>query len=286
MYTNPTSYPITGLFAPPHTLRFEFPDTEGAPATGDADTDVDLDTTTDTDTTDLVDTDTTTDDTPAAPAAPTIDWDDPEVSQMLEERSQQAAEAYIDRMLTQGQEGGDVQQDEFVLDPMADPQEFTQGLVGLLGQILDQRLGPVQDIVERQQVSDAESYVHGTIERLPEVAGVSELLPSPTEGAEDTRQAEAANLIEMMASGFLPAAEAQYGPGERSVQAALRAGAAHVQSTLKSVYDAGRAAREAELKNLSGATTEVRGAGSAELRETAGDEMAWAERAGDRFVTS
>jgi hypothetical protein len=288
MTDRPLSYPITGLFAPPHTLRFET-DLEAGPATGDdlGDLDTDTDTDVDLDPNAATDTDTAADvDTSTEPAPVSIDWDDPQVSQQLEERAAYAAEQRIEQMLREaegGQQDGE-QGQQALPDPLEDPDGFAQGLLGQLGQMLDQRLGPVDQIVQRQQVDEAQSYVDSTIDQLPEVGAVSELLPAPAEGAEDTRSDDAADLIEMMSSGFLPAAEAQYGQGPRAVQAALRAGAAHVQKTLKAVHAAGRASREAELHTNANAETDVRGgSGAAEITDVAGDEMAWAERVGNRF---
>jgi hypothetical protein len=291
MTDRPLSYPLTGLFAPPHTLRFET-DLDAGPATGDelGDTDTDADADLATDTSAAADTDTAADVDTDTPAGPQIDWDDPQIQQQLEERAGYAAEQRFAQLLEEAQQGyGDQQgaEQHALPDPMEDPDGYAQGIVGQIGQLLDERLGPVNEIVERQQVSEAQSYVDGTIERLPEVAAVSELLPAPAEGAEDTRSGDAADLIEMMASGFLPAAEAQYGEGPRAVQAAVRAGAAHVEKTLKAVHAAGRASREAELQTNANSERELGGgSGAAEITNLAGDEMAWAERAGNRFVTS
>lgn len=283
----PVGFPLTGLFRAPHTLRFETPDKSGGePATGDLSLDDG-------------DVDEPVAEAPLAPdtdpadepeGAPAIDWESTEVQERINEHVAAQLEDYAARYEAQHQRPGLDQEPnapQALPDPLEDPDGFAQGLEERLGQMLDQRLGPVGEMMERQNEADAIDFVSSTIDSLQEVGTVAELLPAPKEGEEDTRQADAADFIELAASGFLSAAEAQYGKTDRAVQAAVRAGAQRVEMTLKKAHAAGRAARDAELRTIGNADDPGAAGGSAtEIAEIDRDEMAWAERQRDRFVTS
>lgn len=217
---------------------------------------------------------------PAAEAAPALDFSSPEFQEAVRQHAGPAAQQQLADLIANLP--GEEEPQQF-LDPLGmEPEQFTGGLQDMFGKMLDERLAPLMQTVERQQAQDAQGFVNEQIESLPQIAAVSELLPAPKEGEEDTRSQSASDLIELVSMGFLPQAEAAYGAGEQAVTAALRAGAHHVEQSMKQAYDAGRASLTADQERVASAGEPVNGAAAAELPAEASDVFEAANRFYDR----
>lgn len=219
------------------------------------------------------------------PAPAEIDWDDPEVAQMLDDR----AAAVLDQRLAQyaqpgyqgePQQGFDPAQ---IPDPLDDPHGYFQAVreanLADTRALLEQFLGPVSSIVERQADEDSAAVVAETIESLPVLDEIAGMLPKPKEGEEgiDPRET-AAEAVEYFAAGFWQQCVSRYGENERAVQAAARMGAEKLKSVLSSAYAAGRASREGELETNAGAASDLSGAAPLEFGSEPDDIFAAARQ--------
>lgn len=121
---------------------------------------------------------------PAPPAPAAIDWNDPSVTAELERRADAALQA---RLAAAGLAPAPVEQPGFELDPWSD--NFGDQLVGVLGAILDQRLGGVDTLMQERTVQGFEQTIEGSIAALtganiedPEAAKAAEFHGLDPEG--------------------------------------------------------------------------------------------------------
>lgn len=205
----------------------------------------------------------------AAPSAPGIDWDSPEVQDAIAERSRAEAQAVIDDLMaqaaaaetraTQAQPGTDTAPAQLP-DPLEDPQGYAEGLFGRIGELIDQRLGPIVESHEAQENERALETLGQFMESLPEVKEAVELF----EGEENPPNV--ALLAQTIGEAFWPAAAERFGETPRASQAAARRGAEVIRDTLKAAHKAGYEARDKELGTIAGAREEPGGGtGAAEL---------------------
>jgi hypothetical protein len=146
---------------------------------------------------------------------------------------------------------------------------------------LESRFSQIEPTVRQFEDMQNAELIGEWTEKIPAVKEVQELVP---EDAAD--QFNASELVQFMASGYLPDLEQRYGPGERAVQGALRMAADQLKGFALAVHQAGYQGRNAELGRLAGARAPLPTGAveSSELREMPADEMAaaslWASRNG------
>jgi len=211
---------------------------------------------------------------PAAEAAPTEAaepsiYESEDFTRAVEERSREVAREELGALLEQASqyEEGEERPE---LDPLGDPTEYQQGLSTMFEKMIDQRLQSILPTVQEFQNQQSQAQIGQMLEKIPAVQEATSLLP------EDVReQVNVPRAVENMANGYLPEAEARYGPGPRAVETALRMAADEFNGSLKAAHKAGYEARNAELGRLAGAR-EPAPAGSppVPIRDEPEDEMA------------
>lgn len=182
---------------------------------------------------------------PTDQAAPTetpgIDWDDPQIQARLAEMTEAQLQGYFEQLAAQGEREQQIDPSE--LDPL-DP-SYTPTLLGLIGQMLDQRLGPVQNVVNEFQGERIQQQIGGLVSETVEAykeAGLS------------------ADDIELMGNAFANRVD---GDGEPAVRAALKQGAEHLLSLKKSWEEAAVKSYRDGLEGVSGVRAEPSASGAA-----------------------
>lgn len=196
-------------------------------------------------------------------AAPSWTPDDPAfqqaVSQQLEQRLQQLARE------AEWHEQQGAEQPGYEFDPFSD--NPGEQLAQLVGSILDQKLAPLNPIVEETQNAWAQQQVDGMLDSFQDLEGFALKGQDgvPLEG--EQLQAAQANRqhAERMAAGFMPSLPDNAPPWARqqAIHAALRQGAETVKQIRDSAFKAGEAAYIARLQASSGTQTDpaVQGGG-------------------------
>lgn len=211
--------------------------------------------------------------------APGFDYDDPQFLEAVERAADQRLTNLLEQaaQYEQPAEG----EEDAEIDPYGDPAGFRQFMESMVSNALESRFSQIEPTVRQFEDMQNAELIGEWTEKIPAVKEVQELVP---EDAAD--QYNASELVQFMASGYLPELEQRYGPGERAVQGALRMAADQLKGFALAVHQAGYQGRNAELTNLAGARAPVPAGAveSSELREMPADEMAaaslWASRNG------
>lgn len=101
-----------------------------------------------------------------SPTPAPINWDAPEVQAELSRRADLAANQALEtRLRAAGLSlGGAPEEPGFELDPFSD--EYPQQVVQLLSAVLDQRLGPVDSLMQERTIEGFETTINSGIEKL------------------------------------------------------------------------------------------------------------------------
>lgn len=176
---------------------------------------------------------------PVPPAEPA--WAGP--SQDEWEQTQQALQYYAQQIEAQNAPPPAAGEQQIPAVDFFDENAFPQ-LMGVFGQMLDERLRPFQEFQYGQQMGEAENRALDILEDI--VARDGEFL----------EQEKAFQAITAMANVFMPEEAQKYGYGPQAAQAALERAAGEFRAYEKAVSEAAVARNHNQLSTLSGAPGE------------------------------
>jgi hypothetical protein len=209
--------------------------------------------------------------------APGFDYEDPQFLEAVERAADQRLTRLLEQAAQYEQQG---EGEEPEVDPYGDPAGFRQFMEQIVNNAIEGRFSQIEPTVRQFEDAQNAELIGEWTEKIPAVQEVQQLVPE-----DQADQFNASELVQFMASGYLPDLEQRYGPGERAVQGALRMAADQLKGFALAVHKAGYQGRNAELGRLAGARAPVPAAvESSELREMPTDEMSaaalWAARNG------
>lgn len=191
-----------------------------------------------TDTTDEPDVDVV--ETDATVETPGFDYESPEFLEAVERTAAQQVETVLERMASQTREPDA----EIEIDS---PDALQQFIRSEIQRANDARFAELEPTVRAFEDQRNQERIDEWCGKIPAIAEAQQFLPEEYEGEGAT------NLVQFMATGYMPELEARYGRGERAVQTALRMAADQLNAFAKATHQAGYQARNAELQGLSGA---------------------------------
>jgi hypothetical protein len=208
-----------------------------------------------------------------------FDYEDPQFLEAVERAADQRLTSLLEQA-AQYEQPAEGQEQDAELDPYGDPTGFRSYMEQIVSNALENRFSQIEPTVRQFEDAQNAELIGEWTEKIPAVKEVQELVPE-----DQVDQFNASELVQFMASGYLPDLEQRYGPGERAVQGALRMAADQLKGFALAIHKSGYQGRNAELGRLAGARAPMPAAvESSELREMPADEMAaaslWASRNG------
>ena len=209
-----------------------------------------------------------------------FNYEDPQFLEAVERAADQRLTNLLEQaaQYEQPAEGGE---EDAEVDPYGDPAGFRAYMDQIVQNGIEARMQQIEPTVRQFEDAQNAELIGEWTDKIPAVQEVQQLVPE-----DQVDQFNASELVQFMASGYLPDLEQRYGPGERAVQGALRMAADQLKGFALAIHKGGYQGRNAELGNLARASAPVPAGAieSSELREMPPDEMAaaslWASRNG------
>lgn len=246
-------------------------------------------------------------DTPAveapAPAIPAFDWDDPRLTDMVDQRASQIAQQTLDEMVRRAQAQHAQQAPQPGFDPAQMVDEygnFDPRALPTLMQTRDERLlAQVRDMFtplasQMQAAQEAETVAQGEA-RLEDMladdiarngdfvraAGNSDEQIAAAQKAD----ADARQLVRTVADQMFPEIAQRYGATPRAAEIAMTRAADQVRSLLRAAGQSGVAAHTNQMATLAGQTGEAGGPGAG-AAAVSRPVVKFGERVTDRYAAA